>query len=198
MWENIENHKLVLVSNSPRRKELLKKIGLPFEVRTKRGIDETYPDTLLGEEIPIYISREKAQAFLEEKAKEEILIAADTVVVLHNEVMGKPKTPNEAATMLRKLAGETHEVITGVTVTDGIQFHSFASTTKVTFSPLTDNEITYYIDNYKPFDKAGAYGIQEWIGMVGVERIEGSYFNVMGLPVHRLYELLRSLKFSAL
>lgn len=189
--------KLILASNSPRRKELLRGLGLDFETRVIRGIDETYPDHLVGEQIPIYISKEKAQAYLSTLTDEELLITADTIVYLpdpagkQGRVLGKPHDADEACQMLRLLAGRTHEVITGVTLTSLQRSVSFASTSKVTFAPLSDDEINYYVQHFRPFDKAGAYGIQEWIGYVGVSRLEGSFYNVMGLPVQRLYEELK-------
>ncbi|MBO4565553.1 MAG: septum formation protein Maf [Bacteroidaceae bacterium] len=184
---------LILASNSPRRKELLAGLEMPFEVRVLEGIDERYPDTLQGEEIPIYISAQKAKAYLPTLAEDELLITADTVVMLEGRVLGKPHDRDEAIQMLSDLSGRTHEVITGVTLASTVKQHSFASVSNVTFASLDMKDIIHYVDNYRPFDKAGAYGIQEWIGFIGVTRIEGSYFNVMGLPVQRLYEELRSL-----
>ena len=185
--------KIVLASNSPRRKELLAGLEMPFEVRILEGIDESYPDTLQGEEIPIYISTQKAKAYLPTLADDELLITADTVVMLEGRVLGKPHDRDEAIQMLSELSGRTHEVITGVTLATREHLKSFASVSKVTFAQLRHEDILHYVDHYRPFDKAGAYGIQEWIGFVGVTRIEGSYFNVMGLPIQRLYEELRSL-----
>lgn len=189
--------KLILASNSPRRKELLRGLGLEFETRIVDGIDEKYPSHLVGEQIPLYISKEKAQAYLPTLGSEELLITADTIVYLpcltepQGRVLGKPRDPDEAAEMLRLLSGRTHEVITGVTLTSLQRSVGFASTSKVTFAPLSDEEINYYVQHFMPLDKAGAYGIQEWIGYVGVSRIEGSFYNVMGLPVQRLYEELK-------
>ena len=184
--------KLVLASNSPRRKELLGGLEFPFEVRILEGIDERYPDTLQGEDIPIYISAQKAKAYLPTLADDELLITADTVVMLEGRVLGKPHDRAEAIQMLSDLSGRTHEVITGVTLATRKHLKSFASVSKVTFAQLRHDDILHYVDHYRPFDKAGAYGIQEWIGFIGVTRIEGSYFNVMGLPIQRLYEELRS------
>lgn len=183
--------KIILASNSPRRKELLAGLELAFEVRTMSGIDESYPDTCMGEQIPIYISRTKAKAYLPTLADDELLITADTIVLLDGHVLGKPADRNEAIHMLRQLSGRTHDVITGVTLTTKSRSHSFASTTHVEFAQLADADIVHYVDYYRPFDKAGAYGIQEWIGYIGVKSIEGSYFNVMGLPVQRLSEALK-------
>lgn len=184
--------KLVLASNSPRRKELLAGLEYPFEVRVLSGIDETYPDDLQGEDIPKYISSKKAEAYLPTLAEDELLITADTVVMLEGRVLGKPHNRDEAIQMLMDLSGRTHEVITGVTLATTTKQKTFASVSKVTFASLDMKDIIHYVDHYRPFDKAGAYGIQEWIGFIGVTRIEGSYFNVMGLPVQRLYEELRS------
>ncbi len=182
-------YKLILASNSPRRRELLGGLDVPFEVRVLGGINESYPEGLSGEEIPQYISREKAQAYLLQP--DEVLITADTIVWLDGRVYGKPADEAEACQMLRELSGRTHQVITGVTITTSLWQDSFSSVSHVTFAALTDEEISYYVQTYRPFDKAGAYGIQEWIGFVGVTGLEGSYFNVMGLPIQRLYSKLR-------
>lgn len=183
--------RLILASNSPRRRELLTGLGLDYEVRLMSGIDESYPDNLSGEEIPQYIARQKAAAYT--LAPDELLITADTIVYLNGEVMGKPADEAEAEQMLRHLAGCTHQVITGVVLTTTTEQRSFASVSHVTFATLSDEEIHHYVTHYRPMDKAGAYGIQEWIGFVGVERLEGSYFNVMGLPVQRLYKELKNM-----
>ncbi len=191
-----ERYKIVLASNSPRRRELLAGLEIPFEVRVIKGIDESYPSDLKGEDIPKYISMKKAEAYRPQLADDELVITADTIVYLDGEVFGKPKSRQDAIDMLSRLSGRTHEVITGVTLatneSNGI-LRCFASTSKVTFSSLSQEDINHYVDKYQPFDKAGAYGIQEWIGYIGVSRIEGSYFNVMGLPVWRLYEELSHL-----
>lgn len=187
----VNKYKIVLASNSPRRKELLGGLGVDFEVRTLSGIDESYPDTLRGEDIPKYISGKKAAAYQEKMNDDEMIITADTIVYDDEEVLGKPKDADDAKRMLRQLSGHAHEVITGVSIVTKQKTVQFASTSKVYFADLTDDEIDYYITNYKPFDKAGAYGIQEWIGFVGVTRIEGSYFNVMGLPIQKLYTELK-------
>ena len=172
-------NKLILASNSPRRHELLKGLDLDFEVRVKKGVGEKYPENLPAEKVPEYISKEKAAAY--DIQENETLLTADTVVILNGEIMGKPKDAAEAHEMLRKLNGHTHQVVTGVSITTLEKQVSFSDTTAVTFRELTDNEIDYYIEHYKPFDKAGAYGVQEWIGYIGVTRIEGSFYNVMGL-----------------
>lgn len=187
----LDGKRLILASNSPRRKELLAGLGLEFEVRVMKGIDESYPDDLVGEDIPKYISMQKAKAYIPTLAPDEVLITSDTIVYIDGKVLGKPRDAADAYDMLRLLSGRTHEVITGVTIVEsGREPRCFATTTLVTFKQLTDDEINYYITNYRPFDKAGAYGIQEWIGYIGVTSIEGSYFNVMGLPVQRVYESL--------
>jgi len=187
------DYHIILASNSPRRRELLSGLGLDYEVRTLPGIDESYPDTLQGEEIPVYISSKKASAYLDALKNNELLITADTIVWLDGRVLGKPADEDEARQMLRDLSGKTHQVITGVTLATTTFQKSFASVSQVTFASLTEEEISYYVIHYHPMDKAGSYGVQEWIGFIGVERIEGSYFNVMGLPVQRLYNELKKL-----
>ncbi|MCR4993959.1 MAG: Maf-like protein [Bacteroidales bacterium] len=183
--------KLILASNSPRRRELLAGLGLDFEVRVLPGVDERYPADLQAEEIPLYISKEKAAAYVEQLTDDELLITADTIVWLDGEVLEKPVDEADACRMLRELSGKTHQVFTGVCLTTREKQISFACRSDVTFSPLTDDEIHYYVEHYHPLDKAGAYGVQEWIGYVGVERLEGSFFNVVGLPVQRLYQVLK-------
>lgn len=187
------DYHIILASNSPRRRELLSGLGLDYEVRTLPGIDESYPDTLQGEEIPVYISSKKASAYLDALKNNELLITADTIVWLDGRVLGKPADEDEARQMLRDISGKTHQVITGVTLATTTFQKSFASVSQVTFASLTEEEISYYVTHYHPMDKAGSYGVQEWIGFIGVERIEGSYFNVMGLPVQRLYNELKKL-----
>lgn len=184
--------KIILASNSPRRKELLAGIDVNFEVRVLKNIDESYPSELPTKEIAEYISKKKAAAYLETMADDELVITADTIVVLGDEVMGKPHDDADAHRMLRELSGRTHQVITGVTLTTHERQHSFSVETNVTFKELTDEEIDYYVHTYQPMDKAGAYGIQEWIGHIGVTALKGSYFNVMGLPVQRIYEALKT------
>ena len=185
-------YKIILASNSPRRKELLAGIDVPFEVRVMDGIDESYPDTLPIQDIAEYIAKKKATAYRETMAGDELVITADTIVVLGSKVMGKPHDANEASSMLRQLSGQTHQVITGVTLTTKERQMSFSVETDVTFKNLSNEEIDYYVTHYRPFDKAGAYGIQEWIGHIGVTGMSGSYFNVMGLPVQRIYEALKT------
>ncbi len=191
MFENLQKYKIVLASNSPRRKELLGGLGLPFEVRTKQGIDESYPEGLTGEQIALHISQKKADAYRCEIGEGELIITADTIVYVDGEVLGKPKDKEDAERMFRLMSGREHQVITGVCIVTEEKTVQFASVTDVTFAQLTQEEIDFYIDNYEPFDKAGAYGIQEWIGYVGITGIRGSYFNVVGLPVQRLYTALK-------
>lgn len=193
MLDNLKKYSIILASNSPRRKELLGGLGVQYEVKTLPDIDETYPEGLDGEEIPAYIAREKAKAYLPMMKEDELIITADTIVWLDGEVMGKPKDGEDARRMLHALSGQTHQVITGVCLTTREFQKSFATVTDVTFATLTDEEVDYYVENYRPMDKAGSYGIQEWIGFVGVENISGSYFNVMGLPIQRLYTELKKL-----
>ncbi len=176
--------KIILASNSPRRKELLKAMEIDFEVRLQDGIDESYPEDLGMTAIPEYISRQKAAAY--NIGSEELLITADTIVYLDGEVLGKPAGAKEACEMLAKLSGRTHQVVTGVTIRTTERIRTFSCVTDVTFATLTMEQIQHYVTKYRPFDKAGAYGIQEWIGCVGVTGINGSYYNVMGLPVQRL------------
>jgi len=187
----LENYHIVLASASPRRQELLKGLDLDFEVRVIPDIDESYPSGLPVAEIPSYIARKKADAYLATMKDNEMIITADTVVVLDNLVIEKPTCSEEAVRMLQKLSGRTHEVITGVVITTHCRSEAFSVISAVDFSVLTDEEIHYYVDAYRPFDKAGAYGIQEWIGYIGVQRINGSFYNVMGLPVQRLYQELK-------
>ena len=188
----MEKFHIILASNSPRRKELLAGLGLAFDVRVLQGIDESYPPTLPTRDIAEYISQKKAAAYREQLADDELVITADTIVVLGDEVMGKPADEQDASNMLHKLSGKTHQVITGVTLTTKERQQSFSVLTDVTFKQLSDEEIDYYIVHYHPMDKAGAYGIQEWIGYIGVTGLNGSYFNVMGLPVQRIYEALKT------
>lgn len=188
----MNSYKIILASNSPRRKELLSGLDIDFEVRVLQGIDESYPADLPTRQIAEFISQKKAAAYRETMVADELVITADTIVVLGNEVMGKPKDEADACRMLRELSGNTHQVITGVTLTTLERQQSFSVLTDVTFKTLSDDEIHYYVTHYRPFDKAGSYGIQEWIGYVGVTQLNGSYFNVMGLPVQRIYEALRT------
>ena len=177
---------ITLASKSPRRQELLKLMGLNFKVEL-RDVDESYPESLSPAEIAVYISEQKAKAF---EAGNEVVITADTIVALNGEILGKPRDKNHAQEMLAKLSGNKHEVYTGVTLVKGNKIFSFYDRTEVYCKAVTGEEIDFYIDNYKPFDKAGSYGVQDWWGLVVVERIEGSYTNVMGLPTEKLYREL--------
>ncbi|MBW9201037.1 Maf-like protein [Bacteroides gallinaceum] len=188
---NLKKYHIILASNSPRRRELLSGLGIDYEVKILPGIDESYPENLTGEEIPMYIAREKADAYRPSIKPDELIITADTIVCLEGQVLGKPKDEADACRMLRLLSGRTHQVITGVCITTAEMQRTFAATTDVTFDTLSEEEITHYVNNYRPMDKAGAYGVQEWIGFIGVTRLEGSYFNVMGLPIQRLYKELK-------
>lgn len=185
------DYKLILASNSPRRRELLAGLDLNFEVRVLPGIDEGYSAELQGGDIPLYIAKEKAQAYVAQLQPDELLITADTIVWLNGQVLEKPADEADAFRMLRQLSGNTHQVFTGVCLTTRERQVAFSCCTDVTFSRLTDDEITHYVRRYRPFDKAGSYGVQEWIGYVGVESINGSFYNVMGLPVQRLYTALK-------
>lgn len=193
MLENLKKYHIILASNSPRRRELLAGLDIEYEVKVLPGIDEAYPDTLAAEDIPQYISREKAAAYEAALQPDDLVITADTIVWTEGRVLGKPKDEEEAKAMLRQLAGRTHQVITGVTLLTKAMKRTFAVTSEVIFDALTEEEISYYVERYRPLDKAGAYGIQEWIGYVGVSALHGSYFNVMGLPVQRLYKELKTL-----
>ncbi len=186
---NLKKWKIILASNSPRRRELLSALDIPFEIRVKEDIDESYPPTLPVAAIAEYISQKKSSAYT--IADDELLITADTIVLLGSEVLGKPKDADDAIEMLGKLSGRTHQVITGCCLRMNKREKHFSVISDVTFSKLSTEDIKYYVEHYKPLDKAGAYGVQEWIGCVGVSNINGSYFNVMGLPVQRLYEALK-------
>jgi septum formation protein len=191
----LQGKKVVLASQSPRRHQLLGELGVEFEVRLNGETDESYPDTLKYSDIPIYLAQKKAEPFRKNLASNELLITSDTIVWCNGRVIGKPTDRNDAVAILKELSGVKHVVITGVTLLYKDKIHSFSASTDVYFRELTDEEINYYVDKFKPFDKAGAYGVQEWIGYVGVERIDGSYFNVMGLPVQKLYsELIKFLE----
>lgn len=179
-------YKLILASASPRRSQLLRDAGFEFEIRLK-DTEENYPDRMKCEEVPLFLAGLKADAFTGELKADELLITADTVVIIQNRIIGKPKDREEAIDMLRLLSGNKHTVVTGVCLTMADRRECCSASTDVFFRELTDDEIVYYVDTYRPFDKAGAYGIQEWIGYVGIERIEGSFYNVMGLPVQMLY-----------
>ncbi len=183
---------IILGSQSPRRQELLRGLDIDFVVRTIDGLEEHYPETLQGAEIPLFLARQKAAAFLPTLTDDDLLITADTIVWLDGRVYGKPTDATDARRMLHTLAGRTHEVITGVCLTSTKRQEAFSATTQVTFAQFSDAEIDYYVEKYRPFDKAGSYGVQEWIGYIGVESIAGSFYNVMGLPVQRLYNVLQN------
>lgn len=183
--------KILLASGSPRRRELLAMIAPDFAVAPGRDVDESYPSDIPAEKVAEYLSKVKADAYIDLLADDEIIITADTVVIIDGRILGKPAGRDDAVAMLRSLSGRRHKVVTGVTVTAGDRSISFDETTVVEFAPLSDDEIDAYVDTFRPYDKAGAYGIQEWIGAVGIKGIEGCYYNVMGLPVHTLYHRLK-------
>ncbi len=189
---NIEEYRIVLGSQSPRRQSLLTGFEMPFEVRVLPDIDESYPDTVKPEDVAEFVARKKATCYLPQLADDELLITADTIVWNFQEIMGKPDDRDDAIRMLHRLSGHVHEVITGVCLTTRQKVSSFSTSSAVCFATLTEEEITYYVDKYLPFDKAGAYGIQEWIGYIGIEAINGSFYNVMGLPMQRLYQALKT------
>jgi septum formation protein len=188
--DKLNEYKIILASRSPRRQLLLNELGLKFSVVVK-DYEEIYPDGLDGDEIARYIAYDKAASFRNELSDNEIVIAADTIVWCNNKVLGKPVNKEDAIVILREISGNTHEVITGVSIRSQSKESTFSESTKVTFEAFSDDEIAYYIANYKPYDKAGAYGIQEWIGIIACSHIDGSYFNVVGLPVQRLYKELQ-------
>ena len=192
---DLKGKKLILGSNSPRRKELLAGLNIDFTVDTGNTFEETYDPTTPHEQIPEVLSNGKSYGFHRELASDEILITSDTLVLCEDHVMGKPADRDEAYRMLRLLSGKPHKVITAITLRDCSRISTLSDTALVHFKELSDEEIYYYIDNFKPFDKAGAYGIQEWIGYIGIDKIEGSYFTIMGFPVHLVYQELT--KFTA-
>ncbi|NDW19365.1 septum formation protein Maf [Dysgonomonas sp. 216] len=187
----ITDYQLILASNSPRRKQLLSGLDVKYEVKTLPDIDESYPDNIASEDVAQYLACKKAEAYQKDISGNMLVITADTVVILDNIIYGKPNNETEAKQMLRNLSGKTHKVITGVCLTSANKQKAFSVHSDVRFSELEDDEIDYYVSKYKPFDKAGAYGIQEWIGYISVEYISGSYFNIMGLPIQRLYKELK-------
>lgn len=187
---DLKGKRIILASNSPRRKELLAGLDVEFTVDTRNSFEESYDPSTPHEKVPALMSEGKSLGFWRELEDDEIIITSDTMVLCGTDIMGKPKGPEEAAHMLRLLSGRPHQVITAVTVRDRNRMETVSDTAHVWFKELTDSEIDYYIENYRPFDKAGAYGIQEWIGYIGISKIEGSYFNIMGLPVHIVYSLL--------
>lgn len=191
MLDNLSNYHVLLASKSPRRRELLAALRVPFDVVTAGHVDEKWPKDMPTHDVPQYLSMIKANAFRKLIHDNELIITADTIVVCDGEILGKPSGAEEAKKMLRQLSGKTHDVVTGVTVTTIDRQTSFTTVTEVKFAEISEEDIDYYVDNFNPFDKAGAYGIQEWIGCVAVESINGSYYNVMGLPVHALYHELK-------
>lgn len=183
--------KLVLGSKSPRRQALIQELGFPVEIRTKE-VEEIYPDDLPAHEVPEYLSKLKAEPLRNSLAEDELLVTSDTIVLFDGRVVGKPSDTNAAKEMLSKLSGNTHTVITGVSLTSNEKQVTFSSKTTVFFDELSSEEINHYVDTFQPLDKAGSYGIQEWIGYIGVKKIEGCYYNVMGLPLHDLYKNVKS------
>lgn len=188
---DLSKYKIILASNSPRRKELLSGLDIAYEIKTLPDIDESYPDNLHGEDIAIYIAKEKANAYKACMDGNTLLITADTIVLLEGKVYGKPLDEEDAKQMLRDLSGKMHLVVTGVCITTKEKQRAFGVSSEVRFARLEEDEIEYYVTKYKPLDKAGAYGVQEWIGYIAVEYISGSYFNIMGLPIQRLYQELK-------
>ena len=190
MLDNLKNKKIILASKSPRRQELLKGLNLDFEIRTK-DVEENYSSNLKPEEVPLFLAQKKADAFIHELKDNEIIITSDTIVIHQNKILEKPVDRTHAQQMLRTLSGSEHVVITAVCVQSLTKKELFSDSTTVEFESLSAEEIDFYIDNYQPYDKAGSYGAQDWIGFVAIKKLTGSYFNVMGLPVHRLYKVLK-------
>ena len=193
MLDNLKKYKVILASASPRRRELLAGLDVEFEVRALPDVDESFPPELQGGDIPLHISKKKADAYRPVMAADELVITADTIVWLDGVALGKPIDEADARRMLRNMSGKTHSVFTGVAITTKDSQRCFVAQSDVTFAQLTDDEIDYYIAKYRPMDKAGSYGAQEWIGYIGMSNIVGSYFNVMGLPVQRLYSELKEI-----
>ncbi len=191
LQNKLQRYKIFLASGSPRRKELLERLGLQFEILSGKPIDESYPKEMPAEEVTAYLSRKKAQAYLRDLKENQLVITADTIVVNNGKVLGKPSTKEEAERMLKSLSGHTHKVITGVTISHLEKQQTFSTETLVEFASLEDEEINEYVREFMPLDKAGAYGIQEWIGCIGIKNIHGCFYNVMGLPLNKLYEELK-------
>lgn len=191
LLQNLHNRNIILASQSPRRAELMKMAGFCFEVKTK-NTDEIYPEDLDVYSVPLYLAQKKAEAFANEISSSDIVIGADTVVILNSKIYEKPANRREAINMLRTLSANRHEVITGVYIHSINKQVSFSEKTSVYFNLLSDEEITYYVDTFKPYDKAGSYACQEWIGAIGIQRFEGDFFNVMGLPVNKVYAALKN------
>lgn len=189
----MEQHhkKVILASGSPRRKELMGGLDVDFTIDTENSFVEEYDSSIPHEKIPVLMSQGKSHGFHRNLEDDEILVTADTMVLLDNYALGKPHSREDAVDMLHKMSGKTHKVITAVTIRDNSHEETFTDETLVTFKELSDEEINFYIDRYKPFDKAGAYGVQEWIGYVAISKLEGSFYNVMGFPTHKVYETLR-------
>lgn len=186
----MEDIKIVLASKSPRRQALIKELGIPFEIRTKE-VDEVYPESLNIYSVPEYLAKLKAEPITNSLGSSEILLTSDTVVIFNGEILGKPKDQVDAINMLSVLSGAMHEVVTGVSLRSNNKTHTFSVKTKVLFKELTRSEIEYYVQEFKPFDKAGSYGIQEWLGLIGVKQIEGCFYNVMGLPTNAIYTAIK-------
>lgn len=193
MLDNLKKYQIILASNSPRRKELMSGLGVDYVVKTLPDVDESYPDSLQGGDIPEFIAYKKAGAYRSILQPGELLITADTIVWLDGKVLGKPQGREGAVKMLRALSGKKHQVFTGVCLTTTEWQKSFTAASDVLFDELSDEEIAYYVDRYQPMDKAGAYGVQEWIGYIGVHSISGSFYNIMGLPIQKLYKVLKTL-----
>lgn len=187
LHDKLKSYTLILASQSPRRRELLTGSGLEYQLAAKYQVEELFPSDMPLYQVAEYLSQLKSEGYPERLGEGDILLTADTVVIVGSEILGKPHSHEEACQMLRKLSGATHTVVTGVTLRTATRRHSFSAESAVRFRTLTDEEICYYVDNFRPFDKAGSYGIQEWIGYVAIEGIEGSFYNVMGLPIQRLY-----------
>lgn len=190
MLNNLDKYRIILASQSPRRFELLTGLDIEFEVRIK-DINETYPKDISPEDVPTYLAEKKADAFHDILDRETIIITADTIVILNGEILEKPLSVNDAKSMIAKMSGNSHTVVTGVCIQSRKKKVLFSDTTEVQFSDLSVDEIQYYVHRYQPFDKAGAYGVQEWIGYIGIKELKGSYYNVMGLPVHKVYAALK-------
>lgn len=185
--DKLKSYRLLLASQSPRRRELMTGCGLPYELAPKYDCEEIYPDSLSADEVPLYLSRLKSETYPEALAPGDILLTADTVVVSDGAVLGKPRDRDDAVQMLRRLSGRRHTVVSGVTLRTAGRMHTFAAKSSVWFRPLSEEEIAFYLDTYRPYDKAGSYGIQEWIGYAAIEKINGSFYNVMGLPIQKVY-----------
>lgn len=187
---NLARYNVILASNSPRRRELLTMIGVNYDMANNIDVPEDYPDTMAPEDVPAYLSNKKSYYYKKTMTPDQLLITADTLVILGKEILGKPATDEEAKEMLRKLSGQTHKVVTGVTIITTLRSVTFSVCSEVSFGDLSDEDINYYVNRSHPLDKAGGYGVQEWIGAIGIRSINGSFYNVMGLPTHRLFQEL--------